>query len=380
MKYLFACPKLQHQKAHSSLFTNSTPAEITYISISSSKTARKHDEMPYPTHIRILDQTIDPYSTITDPAVLQVYDITRFRWDTTYAEYIQTQHAQDLATIFSQADDDWTIDQIVIAGLSYPQQVKLQQVAMIKHLARIFGQELGKPVKMMAQDDRQTAILQKDGPTICSAVETFLENLGIQTFQANPIHNERPAKRHISPTTLLFTPYLDSNVVLKLIDGTDPELFISVALDRIQTAIPLTPAEIKRIVDSFHENHVWKNAPIFDKQCCDTGELSGLSIYRRNAGGGSTGGTWTDEDLGDSMADKPKDWRKKCEKHQPKKANNNDGENGEEDEEDDDDEGEEEDGEDEEDEEEGGADGYENGDHRHYNDDDDNDDNDDDYQ
>ncbi|TLD36971.1 hypothetical protein E2P81_ATG02753 [Venturia nashicola] len=192
------------------------------------------------------------------------------------------------------------------------------------YLAQLFDHITNQPlgfVQMHAQDDRRIALDEGLSPLICTACEMFIRSLGINHFQAQIDNFELPAKNYISPTTLLFTPYLDAQVLFRLLDQTDPELVINVAIDKYQYALGMSNTDFQRIKGAFLNSHLGENAPVYDKQCCDAGHLSALCIYRRRAGL-KNDRTWTSNALGNTTAPKPTNWDRLCPRHEAERIAN----------------------------------------------------------
>ncbi|KAE9989017.1 hypothetical protein EG328_003334 [Venturia inaequalis] len=226
--------------------------------------------MPYPNHSRVPeeDQNNAPSSANTAPEILNVYNELRLLWNQTYLEYETTNHMDEIVNLFSQPSDNWTIDRIVMVGIGFPPN--MYQLAMIVRLAEIFWGELstnGK-LEMYSQEHPGSAVR---GPNYASGCELFLRKLGFECLTATTKGSDyaRPAQDLVTKTTLLYTPFLSSQSLLQLMDFTDPEILINVAVDRYKMSQGYTVKEVEDIVRDFKATHVWKHAPLYDKRCCD---------------------------------------------------------------------------------------------------------------
>ncbi|KAE9974313.1 hypothetical protein BLS_003178 [Venturia inaequalis] len=160
----------------------------------------------------------------------------------------------EIVNLFSQPSDNWTIDRIVMVGIGFPPN--MYQLAMIVRLAEIFWGELstnGK-LEMYSQEHPGSAVR---GPNYASGCELFLRKLGFECLTATTKGSDyaRPAQDLVTKTTLLYTPFLSSQSLLQLMDFTDPEILINVAVDRYKMSQGYTVKEVEDIVRDFKATH-----------------------------------------------------------------------------------------------------------------------------
>ncbi|QDS73741.1 hypothetical protein FKW77_004804 [Venturia effusa] len=191
----------------------------------------------------------------------QVYD----EISKVYEIYAETNHPKDTKDLILTRKH--AIDKIVIMGL----RDNWWQLAMITSLRDHIQAESSQKtnIPMLSQQhhnfDFDFARTRNPYPGGAAAYSEdcvlALENHSVTTNdQTNPPSpSPGPVVHEITSSTLLFTPWLNMEVVAEALQGRDPELYIGTSMEAIERRCEgLGRVVLKDVARGFRETHEWK--------------------------------------------------------------------------------------------------------------------------
>lgn len=207
-------------------------------------------------------------------------------FNTARSNYMASGHIDKMKRML--AEDNWTIDQIVIMGIGNNWTQLSMIVALAEHLRNTTGNKIptfslehyNRYYEGKTFDEYKTENQGNCKGDCWKIQEIFDITINDWISSASADYTDKITRR-----TLFFAPYRKLHITARALENVQPELYIGYVMEVIERGFPVI--ETKReedLVDVVHDvaqSCVWQNMPKGTDSPGSDVNLNGMVMYRR---------------------------------------------------------------------------------------------------